>query len=327
MNLGRLIRSSFNLKHIFTIGIAAASFSATLFLFNDELDALGRYSGFLGSRNYSHSVLVDRPIEQDSYALYGKRIMFSIDDTMSAYLNCEVLMESGNAHSEKDFLYPYQPSSLGANEVAISKNLLKKHGLSIGAIVYSKHIVKNEVVPYAVKAELPDIYGLKEKDFHVSNGVVLFGFDPLYFDNISTDHIFFYDSDSSLINKANATVKGGLVARLSAKQFIDSNQAKDVAITSAVSLSISTVFTVLLVSFNKSIYFYKKRLGNQDTYSFFVKHAIGYDLLATAITLLLYFILGIWNPIVPIEIMCFLLSLFIPSFIINSLFYRKLKKS
>lgn len=326
MNIGKLYRSSFNLKHIISIIAAVAFYSAATFLFNSKVDTLSRYSSFLSSRNYSHSVLVDKGLEQDSYAFYGKKIMFSTDEKMGTYINCETLMETGNKHTSSDFFYPVDVSCLGPRDLALSKNLMKQYSLSLGDVVYSKHTYLNEIVEYTIRTELPEIYGIKEKDYNENLGIVLVGFDNEYLEHILTDHIFFYDNDSSLINAEGANVSGGLVSTKATKEYIGFEKTKLLAITTSIVIVVSIVSSISLLFFNKNIYILKKRFGNSDSYKYFVKHAFGYQIATLILSLTIYGIFSIWNPFVFSELLVLIFGSIVPNFLINLAFLLKMRR-
>lgn len=326
MNIGKLYRSSFNFKHIVSIIAAVAFYAAAMFLFNSKVGALSKYYCFLSSRNYSHSVLVDRGLEQDSYAFYGKKIMFSTDEKMSVYINCETLMETGNKHTSSDFFYPIDVSCLGSRDIALSKNLMKQYDISIGNKVYSKHTYRNEIIEYTVKTELPEIYGIKEKDYNQNLGIALIGLDNEYFEHVFTDHIFFYNNDSSLINAEGANVSGGLVSARAAKEYIGFEKAKFLTITTSVVLVVSAASTIVLLFFNKDIYILKKRFGNSDSYEYFIKHAFGYQIVTILLSIAIYMIFSIWNPFVYSELLVFIFGSIAPSIIINSVFLLKMRR-
>lgn len=326
MNIGKLYRSSFNLKHIISIIAAVAFYAAVVFLYNSKVNTLSKYSSFLSSRQYSHSVLVDRELKQDSYAFYGRKIMLSTDEKMGDYINCETLMETGNKHTSNDFFYPVDVSFLGSRDLALSKNLMKQYNLSIGDIVYSKHIYRNEIVEYTVRIELPEIFGIKEKDFNENLGVALIGLDNEYLDNILTDHIFFYNNNSSLINTEGANINGGLVSVKTVREYINFEKAKLLGITASIVIAVSIVSSIALLLFNKNVYILKKRFGNADSYQYVVRHAFGYQIAMLLLLLVIYGIFSIWNPFVFSELIVLILGSTVPNVIINLAFLLKMRR-
>lgn len=326
MNIGKLYRSSFNFKHIVSIIAAVAFYAAAMFLFNSKVDVLSNYSSFLSSRDYSHSVLVDRGLGQDSYAFYGKKIMFSTDEKMSVYINCETLMETGNKHTSSDFFYPVDVSCLGSRDLALSKNLMKQYDVSIGDTVYSKHTYRNEIVEYTVKIELPKIYGIKEKDYNENLGIVLIGLDKEYLEHIFTDHIFFYNNDSSLINVEGANISGGLVSARATREYIGFEKAKLLTITTSIVIVVSTISSIALLFFNKNIYILKKRFGNSNSYEYFIKHAFGYQIATLLLLIAIYGVFSMWNPFVYSELLVLIFGSIVPNVIINSVFLLKMRR-
>lgn len=326
MNIGKLYRSSFNLKHIISIIAAVAFYAAAMFLFNSKVDTLSKYSSFLSSRNYSHSVLVDKELEQDSYAFYGKKIMFSTDEKMGTYINCETLMETGNKHTSSDFFYPIDVSCLGSRDIALSKNLMKQYDVSVGDTIYSKHTYRNQIVGYTVKIELPEIYGIKEKDYNENLGIVLIGLDNEYLEHIFTDHIFFYNNDSSLINAEGANVSGGLVSVRAMREYISFEKAKLLTITTSIVIVVSAVSSIVLLFFNKNIYILKKRFGNSNSYIYFIKHAFGYQIVTLLLSISIYGVFSIWNPFVYLELLVLIFGSIVPNVIINSVFLQKMRR-
>lgn len=324
--MSKFLRALLNLKHILLIMIIVMLNVGTMFLFNDEINYLNNYLGFLNTRNYSYSVLVDRSISKDTYAFYDRQITFSTNNKMTQSINCTIFMESNNEHSENDFFYPFDSSSLKKDEIALSQNLLNYYHLCVGDTIFSKHIVKNEVVSYRVKQQLPAVYGIGEKDFKINNGIALLGFDQLYISNINTDYMFFYKDDSSLINKENVQIIGNLVSKVKTKNNVIILLSKDYLISILIYLCISLTYTSLLLAFNRKIYFIKKRFGNSDTYSFFNKASLLYEIFVLIFSLLVYILFGLCNYIVLQQIVIFSISSMVPNVIMNLIFLKKLER-
>ena len=99
-----------------------------------------------------------------------------------------MVLDSGEYDSDIPFA---TASELGAREIAISYNLSKKHGLSVGSAVYSWHNVKSGIEAYTVKEILPVCYGVTRVDFDMNYGVIIMGFDEDYKSSTDYSHIAF----------------------------------------------------------------------------------------------------------------------------------------
>ena len=94
--------------------------------------------------------------------------------------------------SEYDVDVPFATASeLGAKEIAISYNLAKKHGLSVGSAVYSWHNATSGIEAYTVKEILPVCYGVTRVDFDMNYGVIIMGFDEDYQSSTDYSHLAF----------------------------------------------------------------------------------------------------------------------------------------
>lgn len=328
MNFSRIIRSSLNLKHIITIIAAAICFVAAMILYNADLYSLSKYSSFLCSREYSYSTLVDKELRQDSYAYFERKISFSTNRQLNEYVNCEVLMETDNLHTDNDFLYQFDVSSLNTNEVAISENIARSLNLSVGTRLYSKHVVENQVKEYVIKLILPEIYGTKKNDMNSSKGIVVLGTDYSYLDNIVVDHIFFYENDSSLINSSHANIVGDFVKIAEIKDLVGRKIAFYAIITTVIEIMVSSISFMILYAFNKNVYLLKKRTGNRDTSKYLLCHLIGYALASMVLTIITYLIISIilkffYFP----EIMILFVSTITPNLFLAPCFYKKIGKA
>lgn len=326
MKFGVVGRSFLNAKHILTIVATILCLTAATFLHNSEIDSLLNYSNFLSSRNFCYSVLVDKSLTKDSYAFFDRKITFSKNSQMSDYLNCEVLMETGNEHSADDFVYPFDSGALAKNEVAISKNLVKEFGVCVGDTLFSKHIVKNEIESYRIKAILPEIYGVKKTDKNRLQGLIITGRDQDYLSNISVDHLFCYKNDSSVINASNAVVKGSFVENAELRQCVNMALGKYVAITLTLQLAIVFISQICLYYFNKGIFVFKKRSGNPNTYTVCAVCMISYMMLIGMASVALYFLFSLLDVFSYVEMIMLLAATIIPNLILIPTFCEKLRR-
>lgn len=310
-------RAALNLKHLICIIITICCFTVMMFLTSESLVSLEKYSGFLSSRNYNYSIIIDKDIEQDAYAYYDKTITFSNNDKL---INSIVLMDTKKQHSKNDFLDGYD-LSLEEYEVAISANLAAINNLKVGSIIQSKSKITNNFNDYKVVKILPDIYGFDEKDDDESKGIIVTGRSDEYLNNIDVNYIYFYKDDYSLINSKGANIVGELNNIETIKSNIFKKFILELSIILIVSILIGVLFFIVILSFNKAIYLKKKEFGVSNLYKQIKIDILVYSSSTTLITLLIFLISSI---IIRFSITLMLIEI-IPLIIISIISYFIIK--
>ena len=310
-------RAALNLKHLICIIITICCFAVMMFLTSESLVSLEKYSGFLSSRNYNYSIIIDKDIEQDAYAYYDKTITFLYNDKL---INSIVLMDTQKQHSKNDFLDGYD-LSLEEYEVAISANLAAINNLKVGSIIQSKSKITNNFNDYKVVKMLPDIYGFDEKDDDESKGIIITGRSDEYLNNIDVNYIYFYKDDYSLINSKGANIVGELNNIETIKSNIFKKFVLELSIILIVSILIGVLFFIVILSFNKAIYLKKKEFGVSNLYKQIKIDILVYSSSTTLITLLIFLISSI---IIRFSITLMLIEI-IPLIIISIISYFIIK--
>jgi hypothetical protein len=294
-----------------------------IFLTSESLVSLGRYNSFLSSRNYSYSIEIDKDIEQDTYAYYNKTITFTHNNKL---INSVVLMDTQGQHTENDLLNGFD-LSLEEYEVAISANIASINNLNIGSIIQSKSKITNKLNDYKVIRILPDIYGIDENDNDRSKGIIITGKSDEYLNNIDVNYIYFYNTDSSLINSKGANIVGKLNNIEVTKSKVFGMYALELAIVLIISLVISILYNIVILSFNKLIYLKRKEFGVSNLYNQIKIDLLVYSLSVSLITLIVFTISSIFVrfslALMLIEIIPFIVVSFGSYFVLKNYIRRR----
>jgi hypothetical protein len=316
-------RAALNIKHLICIIITICVFTVMIFLTSESLVSLERYNSFLSSRNYNYSIEIDKDIEQDTYAYYNKTITFTHNNKL---INSVVLMDTQGQHTENDLLNGFD-LSLEEYEVAISANIASINNLNIGSIIQSKSKITNKLNDYKVIRILPDIYGIDENDNDRSKGIIITGKSDEYLNNIDVNYIYFYNTDSSLINSKGANIVGKLNDIEVTKSKVFGMYALELAIVLIVSLVISVLFNIVILSFNKLIYLKRKEFGVSNLYNQIKIDLLVYSLSVSLITLIVFTISSIFVrfslALMLIEIIPFIVVSFGSYFVLKNYIRRR----
>ena len=316
-------RAALNIKHLICIIITICVFTVMIFLTSESLVSLGRYNSFLSSRNYSYSIEIDKDIEQDTYAYYNKTITFTHNNKL---INSVVLMDTQGQHTENDLLNGFD-LSLEEYEVAISANIASINNLNVGSIIQSKSKITNKLNDYKVIRILPDIYGIDENDNDRSKGIIITGKSDEYLNNIDVNYIYFYNTDSSLINSKGANIVGKLNDIEVTKSKVFGMYALELAIVLIISLVISVLFNIVILSFNKLIYLKRKEFGVSNLYNQIKIDLLVYSLSVSLITLIVFTISSIFVrfslALMLIEIIPFIVVSFGSYFVLKNYIRRR----
>jgi hypothetical protein len=316
-------RAALNIKHLICIIITICVFTVMIFLTSESLVSLERYNSFLSSRNYNYSIEIDKDIEQDTYAYYNKTITFTHNNKL---INSVVLMDTQGQHTENDLLNGFD-LSLEEYEVAISANIASINNLKVGSIIQSKSKITNKLNDYKVIRILPDIYGIDENDNDRSKGIIITGKSDEYLNNIDVNYIYFYNTDSSLINSKGANIVGKLNNIEVTKSKVFGMYALELAIVLIVSLVISVLFNIVILSFNKLIYLKRKEFGVSNLYNQIKIDLLVYSLSVSLITLIVFTISSIFVrfslALMLIEIIPFIVVSFGSYFVLKNYIRRR----
>ena len=316
-------RAALNIKHIICIIVTICAFTAMIFLTSESLVSLGRYNDFLSSRNYNYSVEIDKDIEQDTYAYYNKTITFTHNNKL---INSVVLMDTQGQHTKNDFLNGFD-LSLEEYEVAITANIASINNLKVGSIIQSKSKITNNVNDYKVIRILPDIYGIDENDNDRSKGIIITGKSEEYLNNIDVNYIYFYNTDSSLINSKGANIVGKLNDIEVSKSKVFGMYTLELSIVLVISLVISVLLYSLILSFNKSIYLKRKEFGVSNLYNQIKIDLLVYTLSVSFITLIVFAISSIFVRysvvLMLIEIIPFIVISVVSYFVLKNYIRRR----
>lgn len=148
-----------------------------------HLDALIR-------SDYEYSAVVNSTTAPDRYILFNAGIWFALASDAETSLNVDVVMQSEIA--EYTAAVCWNAEKLGERDVAISKNIADKYHLSVGDIVYSKHVVDGIVYGYVVESIIPSVIGTRiTEDGSYSTGLIIMGHDQRYVDNVTNSSLVF----------------------------------------------------------------------------------------------------------------------------------------
>lgn len=141
--------------------------------------------------DYVYSAITQQPVMQDDYYKFDAGISFELSSNAKTSLNVDIVMQS--LESEYTDSVYWNVNKLDIYDIAISKNIAKAYGLSIGDKLYSKNVVDGKVYEYVIDQILPEITSvrvMKEKNYS-SNGIIIMGYDKQYINNITHYSIIF----------------------------------------------------------------------------------------------------------------------------------------
>ena len=288
MKFKKWLRSSLNLKHLITIIAAIICLMAAMFLFSDKIYSLSKYRYFLQTRNYNYSVIVDKKINEDCYAYFGKSLTFSKTEDMSDVINSLTIMDVGSEHSKHDFLYGYNLDNLGKNEVLISSNISRYYDLYEGDTIYSRNEISTGMNKYIIKDVIDEIYGINEKDTNNEKGLIILGENIDYENNLKLEFIYFYYNDYSMISNQGAHISGELYSLDATKKVILFDYVFYICIVTLIIITTVIISISLLLSFNICNYQRKKTVGYLNVYSNIRSDILVYFQLITLITTIIY---------------------------------------
>lgn len=140
--------------------------------------------------DYKYSATMRNAIAQDSYYEIHAGICFMVSLYTETSLNADILMQARDA--EYTDLIDWNADKLGTYGIAISQNIARDNGVTIGDKLYSKHVVDGKVYGYDIEQILPEVTNvrvIKEKNY--DNGIIIMGYDWQYIDNITHNGLVF----------------------------------------------------------------------------------------------------------------------------------------
>ncbi len=139
---------------------------------------------------YEYSATAQRSTLENTYYQYNAGISFTQSADSQTRFNAEVLMQTEEAHYS-DVIY-WNTTKLNSDGIAVSKNIAERHGLNVGDMIFSKHIVDGITKDYIIEKILPTVTSerVSENGKH-SDGIILMGYDEQYATNISYSCIIF----------------------------------------------------------------------------------------------------------------------------------------
>lgn len=133
---------------------------------------------------YSYSATVTKPVLRDDYYRFNAGISFMRSRDSFSGLNADILMQPEDSYYTD--AVDWNTELLDTYCVAISAGLARSNNLSIGDLLYSKHVVDGTIHEYTVETILPEISSsITTKDGINTDGIILMGYDRQYVDNIT----------------------------------------------------------------------------------------------------------------------------------------------
>ena len=174
-----LLAASFSLLLMVTITAAILS----------TRPLLGQLNSLMRS-DYEYSATTRNPVSEDCYFQYNAGIRFALIGDSDVGINSDVVMQSDRSEYT-DMVY-WNAGQLGPRDIAVSKNIARAYGVSVGDTLFSKHLVDGEIYEYTIRQLLPELVDVRCDGQHVSHdGVIVMGFDQQYEENISHNTVLF----------------------------------------------------------------------------------------------------------------------------------------
>lgn len=174
--------------------ICVAAFMATFLLISLVVSIsvgadLSQLNALIHSK-YEYSATAQSSTLDNTYLQYTAGISFTMAEDSQTRLNVEVLMQTESSEYT-DTIY-WNSGKLSKNRIAMSSGIAKRHGLKLGDVVYSKHIVDGTMCEYTIEALVPDISAARIEDNGTYyDGIIIMGYDERYANNISHYSIIF----------------------------------------------------------------------------------------------------------------------------------------
>lgn len=141
---------------------------------------------------YDYSATAQSSSLENTYYQYNAGISFTVAEDSGTRLNADVLMQTeANGYSDAVF---WNSKPLSRYGVAVSKGMADSHGLTVGDVIYSKHIVDGTIHQYTIEDILPAVTTARVTSTgNHSDGILIMGYDEQYATNISHISIIFTD--------------------------------------------------------------------------------------------------------------------------------------
>ncbi len=147
---------------------------------------------------YEYSATAQNSTLENTYYQYNAGISFTIAESSQSRLNAEVLMQTEEGYYSNAVYW--NTTALSSNGIAVSENIADSHELSVGDVIYSKHIVDGTTRAYIIEKILPAVTSVRvaESGKH-SDGIIVMGYDEQYAMNISYNCIIFTNDPIELL--------------------------------------------------------------------------------------------------------------------------------
>ena len=140
--------------------------------------------------NYLHSYNAMKNNSDNTYLQFDAGIEFSTSKKYQNGINAEVLMQTDYSNYTDTVFWNANKMSL--NDVAISKGIAKRKGLSVGKSLYSKHVVDGKIHKYIIREIIPDVLTARVNNASlITDGIIIMGFDSAYEKNITHSSLVF----------------------------------------------------------------------------------------------------------------------------------------
>lgn len=140
--------------------------------------------------DYIYSATMQTAIAQDSYYEFNAGICFAVSSCTGISLNADILMQAIDVEYTDSI--DWNADKLGTYGIAISQNIARDNGVTIGDKLYSKHFVDGTVYEYYIEQILPEVINVRvTKEKNYDNGIIIMGYDRQYIDNITYSSIVF----------------------------------------------------------------------------------------------------------------------------------------
>ena len=322
------LRSEFGFKHVFSILFLSLSALIGSLIFTNSISSTILSSSFLKDRNFHYSVQIDKNIGEDCYGFYDGKITFCSDILTKNSIGGSVLMRTQSIYTINDLLNG-TGIQLDKNDVAISENIANSFKLNTGSTIYCKNKVNNEVEEYKIVSIIPFNYRIDSYNISNEKGLIIFGYNNLFEESINAKYIYFYEEDSSLINKKSALIEENtLISKHNQIKTLRKDTITKILISFIISLSSFLLMNAILSLLNKNIYGFKRRCGISEINKIIVKDFGFYCVLSLSTSMLVYLLWSLLSSAFSIVLLLTLvasslLSLFVGS--ISTIVYQRRK--
>lgn len=241
----------------------------------------------LNKCDYQYSATMGKSIGKDDYYLFEAGIGFTYSKESNRGINAEILMQT--AESNYTDSVNWNAHSLSTFEIAVSADVAREYGLTVGSALYAKHIVDGNLYEYTVAQILPYFPGVELSAANsYSNGAIIMGYDSKYVENVSHTTIFFTDDPITDLTRKFSETPVNIVYRADIITFIKSKLAPYLILLVILGIALTSIFVytllrVVICDYKRLIMLgFKKRELNK-TFSIYSSLHFGFANLSTAV--------------------------------------------